>query len=74
MHNTLGAKHFVPAEANMEVDRMCGSIWAFGCFFAIFEIDTVAEPFGDMACREFNVLYKEHMYGCPMGLYASIGP
>lgn len=41
--------------------------------FANFRANMIAGPFADIACREFNVLYEEHIYGCQMGLYAGIG-
>lgn len=40
--------------------------------FCQFRANIDARPFVNMACREFNIFYEEHMYGCPMGLYANI--
>lgn len=73
MHDAFGAEDFVLAEANMEVDRKCGPIWAFGCSSTNLVADMDARPFTDIARRNFNILYEEHICGCPMGLYASIG-
>lgn len=39
MHDVLGAEDFAPAEANIELDRMCGPIWTFGCCSTNFGTD-----------------------------------
>lgn len=53
MHDALGAEDFVPADANVELDRICGPMWALRCPSAIFRADMDASPFLDMARRKF---------------------
>lgn len=55
MHDVLGTEDFAPAEANIELDRMCGPIWTFGCSSTNFGTDMDARPFTDMARRKFSV-------------------
>lgn len=69
----LGTRKFFITETNMGLDRIYEPIWALGCSFPNFDVNTVVRSLPYIACRELNVLYEEHKYGCPIGLYSSIG-
>lgn len=72
MHDALAAENFVPPEANIDLDRTCGLMWVLRLFCCQFLDEHACWPFADMACRELWILYKEHIYGCLMGLSASV--
>lgn len=58
MYDVLRAEDFVPAEANMELDRTCKPIWVVRCSSANFMANTVAGPFVDMSYKEFSVFMR----------------
>lgn len=45
---SMGAKNFIPVEANM----ICGLKWGFRMSFANFGTNLDVRPFADVACRK----------------------
>lgn len=65
IHGAVVAQNFVPVEAHMKVDRICGPMWLQDSFFVNFGANMDVGLVGDVACRE--VCYEEHGYERPTG-------